>query len=127
MQIVRTMTILLAIADYEGFNRAGSRAQRNNNPGNIEFGAMARRFNASLEIVPCYALEFPRFAYFSDSDAGWACLRELLTNTYIGMTIAATFNKYAPPIENNTNAYAEFVCKQTGLTLDTVLTTENIG
>jgi hypothetical protein len=121
------MSIIQAIARYEGFYKANSRAQRNNNPGNIEFGKLAASFNARLEtIIPGANVE-PRFADFPDADAGFACLRELLTSDYIGMTLLAAFNKYAPPIENDTNAYAEFVAHETGLTLETVLTTENIG
>lgn len=121
------MSILLAIAEYEGFNKVGSRAWRNNNPGNINFGEFSKRFGAKLETVPEGFEESARFADFPDVDAGWSCLRELLTQSYIGMTVIAAFNKYAPSTENNTNAYAEFVCKETGLSLDSILTTENIG
>jgi len=46
---------------------------------------------------------------------------------YSGMTLSAALNKYAPPVENNTNAYLAGVCKMTGLTPDTVLTEELIG
>jgi len=121
------MTVLLAIATYEGFNKTGSRAQRNNNPGNIDYSAITKRYGAVLETVPAGFDEPARFAYFSTSELGFACLRELLTQYYKGMTLIAAFNKYAPSSENNSNAYAEFVCKETGLTFDSILTAENIG
>jgi hypothetical protein len=121
------MSILLAIAQYEGFYKSGSRAQRNNNPGNIQFGKFTQRFGAVLEPVPEGFEESARFAYFASVNAGWSCLRALLTENYIGMTVIAAFNKYAPVSENDTNAYVEFVCKETGLTLESVLTEENIG
>ena len=125
--IARAMTILLAIASYEGFNKTGSRAQRNNNPGNINFSSITIGFGAVLETIPAGIDETPRFAKFPSEDSGFACLRELLTRNYLGMSIIAAFNKYAPPTENNTSAYAQFVCDYTGLALETVLTTENIG
>lgn len=121
------MSILLAIAEYEGFNKTGSRAQRNNNPGNINFGGFAKGFGAKLEAIPKDNKESARFASFPDANSGFSCLRALLTKTYSGLTILAAFNKYAPPSENNTNAYAQFVCDRTGLTLETILTPENIG
>ena len=125
--IARAMTILLAIASYEGFNKTGSRAQRNNNPGNINFSSITIGFGAVLETIPAGIDETPRFAKFPSEDSGFACLRELLTRYYLGMSIIAAFDKYAPSTENNTNAYAQFVCDKTGLTLETHLTAENIG
>lgn len=121
------MTILTAIASYEGFYKTGSRAQRNNNPGNINFSDIAKRFGARLETVPEGVNEQARFADFPDVDAGWSCLRDLLQTNYLGMSIIGAFNKYAPSTENNSNAYAEFVAHETGLSLETELTVENIG
>jgi len=121
------LTIVQAIAQFEGFNIPHSRAQRNNNPGNINFGSFAQQFGATLETIPQGVEEKARFAYFPTTDQGWNCLRELLNSCYNGMTILAAFNKYAPSTENNTESYAEFVCRETGLSLTTVLSTENIG
>jgi hypothetical protein len=126
MALAAIMTILQAIADFEGFNKAGSRAQRNNNPGNIEYGTLAESFGAVLETIPEGIMERARFAYFPDVNSGFSCLRELLNKDYVGMSLIAAFNKYAPPVENNTNEYANIVAQQTGLTLETILDAENI-
>jgi hypothetical protein len=122
------MTIIQAIAEYEGFNEPHTRAQRNNNPGNINFAPWtAEQFGAVLETIPAGINEQPRFACFPTVDQGWSALRTLLTKDYLGMTLIAAFNKYAPPVENNTNEYAAFVARETGLQLEDVLTEENIG
>ena len=121
------MTIIQAIAAFEGFGKQGTRATRNSNPGNINFTPWTKEYGAVLETVPAGIKEEPRFACFPTADQGWAALRYLLTSHYLGMTIAAAFNKYAPPVENNTNAYTEFVCKETDLQPEDVLTSENIG
>jgi hypothetical protein len=122
------MTIIQAIGRMEGFGVAGSRSTRNNNPGDLDFEPwMAKQFGAVLETIPTDINETPRFARFPSADRGWAALRTLLTNDYLGMTIAAAFNKYAPPDENDTNLYTDFVCKQTGLQPEDVLTAEDIG
>jgi hypothetical protein len=121
-------TIVQAIADFEGFYVAHSRAQRNNNPGNINFGKMAKAYGAVLETVPTGTVnEVPRFAHFPTVDNGWTCLRDLLVNNYHGMTVLDAFNKYAPPSENNTVTYASYICKETGLKLTDVLTADDIG
>jgi hypothetical protein len=111
----------------EGFGIPHSRATRNNNPGNINFAPWTKDYGAVLETIPDGIKEEPRFAAFPSVDQGWAALRYLLTSRYMGMTVAAAFNKYAPPVENNTNAYTAFVCKETGLAPEDVLTAENIG
>lgn len=126
------MSILLAIAHFEGFYKQGSRSQRNNNPGNIQYGKLAATFNATLETLPGDVIggspnERARFAHFPDSDSGFACLRELLVSEYAGMTLLSAIAKYAPSTENDVNAYAQFVCEKTGLSLESILTTENIG
>jgi hypothetical protein len=42
------------------------------------------------------------------------------------MTLSQLIHKWAPPTENDTLAYIEFVCYLTGLEPDTVLTEEII-
>ena len=121
------MTILTAIASYEGFYKTGSRAQRNNNPGNINYEPFMAYEGAELETIPEGVNERARFAHFATVDSGWSMLRHLLVTRYIGMTIVAAINKYAPSTENNSNAYAECVAHETGLSLETELTVENIG
>jgi hypothetical protein len=121
------LTICQAIARYEGFNKPNSRAARNHNPGNIQYGEFARTYGGVLETIPIGIQEQPRFAFFPSDEAGELCLSQLLNKNYTGMTVLDAFNKYAPPVENNTNAYAQFVCDVTGLQLDSILTDENIG
>jgi hypothetical protein len=108
-----------AIAREEGFNVPGTRPNRNNNPGDIEFGEFAKFHGATGGD--------PRFAIFPDAASGFAAMRALLHLYYSGLTVAAALNKWAPPVENHTNAYIANVCAWTGLTPETVLTAENIG
>jgi hypothetical protein len=107
-----------SIAHMEGYGVPGARPTRNNNPGDIEFGPFAQRHGATGGD--------PRFAIFPSPDAGMNCLRALLLGRYSGLTVAAALNKYAPPIENHTNAYIAGVCRMTGLTPETVITADNI-
>ena len=120
------LAFMQAIARQEGFYVPGSRANRNNNPGNIEWGAFAQEHGAThIEVTP--AGEKPRFAFFPDAGTGFNAMRQLLTVAYSGLSVEAALNKWAPPIENQTNVYVADVCKWTGLTPDTILTQENIG
>lgn len=113
------MTFMQAVAREEGFFVEGTRPQRNNNPGDLEFGGFALAHGASHGD--------PRFAVFPDAAEGFAAMRALLTSHYLGMTVDAALNKWAPPIENETNSYIANVCAWTGLTPETVLTPELIG
>jgi hypothetical protein len=51
-------------------------------------------------------------------------MRALLTEHYLGLTVTAALNKWAPPVENDVSAYQANVCEWTGLTPETVLTSE---
>jgi hypothetical protein len=121
------LTFLEAVAREEGFNKTGSRAQRNNNPGNINFGPFAKAHGGILETIPAGVDETPRFACFLSPAAGFAAMRDLLSVDYLGMTVEEALNKWAPPVENETNSYIQNVCQWTGLTPETVLTAENLG
>ncbi len=112
------MTIAEAISRMEGYGVPGARPTRNNNPGDIEFGPFAQAHGATGGD--------PRFAIFPTVDAGMACLRALLLKHYAGLSISAALNKYAPPIENQTNAYIAGVCRMTGHTPETIVSVENI-
>lgn len=114
------MTFMEAISRQEGFLVTGSRAQRRNNPGDIEDGKFAQAHGA----LPS---DGNRFAAWPTSEAGYAAMRALLLRGYVGLTVSAALNKWAPPVENATNAYIAHVCLWTGLTPETVLTAENIG
>ncbi|HEY0264212.1 MAG TPA: hypothetical protein VGC07_06795 [Granulicella sp.] len=107
-------TFLEAVAREEGFYIAKTRPQRNNNPGDIEWGKFTQAHGATAGD--------PRFAIFSTPEAGFACMKALFQSSgYKGLTIAQALNRWAPPVENQTNLYIVNVCKWTGLTPDTVI------
>lgn len=93
----------------------GSRSWRNNNPGNIEFGDFAERAGA--------VGSDGRFAIFPDEAAGRAAMERLLFDSpsYSGLTLEAGLNRYAPPSENDTGGYVDFVSGQAGVAPDAVL------
>jgi hypothetical protein len=106
MQLPKTpYTLSQAIAREEGFYVDGSRAQRNNNPGNIEYGSFAISTGATGSDG--------RFAIYPTPEAGFSSLVGLLLRHYLGMTIAQAINHWAPPVENNTAQYIRNVCAWT--------------
>jgi hypothetical protein len=107
------MNFLEAIAREEGFYVQGTRAQRNHNPGNIEYGKFSIAHGALHGD--------PRFAVFPTDDAGFACMRTLFQASYKGLTVAQAIAKWAPATENDTASYVNNVCTWTGLTQDTVI------
>jgi hypothetical protein len=114
------MKFIEAIAWHEGFYVKGSRAQRNNNPGNIEWGPFARAHGATSIEIP-HGKEKPRFAYFPVG-CGFSAMSALLCGEYLGLTIGEAITKWAPPSENDTAEYINDVCAKTGLPSTTVLT-----
>ena len=101
------ITLLQAMARQEGFYSKGTRPNRNNNPGDIEYGAFARAHGATGSDG--------RFAIFPNAAAGFAAMAALLLRHYQGLTVAQALNKYAPPIENATNVYLSHVCEWAGV------------
>lgn len=95
--------------------REGTRAWRNNNPGNIRYGKFAKANGA--------VGSDGEFAVFPSYEAGRKAKRELLFNStgYAGKTIAQAITRYAPPSENNTQAYIATVAESLGLPADTKL------
>jgi hypothetical protein len=91
----------------------GSRAWRNNNPGNIKDTDFAREHGA-------IGRDADGFAIFPDEDTGTQALVDLLnTDTYQGLTLGEAFERYAPPSENETENYIENIENWTGLDADT--------
>lgn len=89
------------------------RGYRNNNPLNIEAG----NFAAS---IPGYQGSDGRFAKFASLDQGVAAADKLLS-TYGAQginTVSGVINKWAPPTENNSTAYAATVAKALGVAPD---------
>lgn len=97
----------------QALRREGTRAWRNNNPGNIEYGNFARSQGA--------VGTDGRFAVFPTYEAGRAAKAQLLWGSkgYRGMTIGQAINRYAPPFENNTAGYASTVARAAGAATNT--------
>lgn len=124
------LTFIDAIAREEGFEVVGSRPQRNNNPGDLIFGAESQRLGATHGD--------PRFAIFPDVATGREALRRWLSVPaefeagklvagYLGATAEQIINRFAPPVENNTSAYLANVLSWTGFTPGTIITASNLG
>lgn len=89
----------------------GTRAWRNNNPGNLVYGKFARE-NGAIG-------KGGKFAVFPNKETGRAALTELLKgDAYRNLTIARAITKYAPPYQNNVALYRQKLKRMTGLNLD---------
>jgi hypothetical protein len=85
----------------------GDRNWRNNNPGNIEYGPFAQKMGA--------VGSDGRFAIFPSEEMGRKAADALLKGQgYANLNIKDAINKWAPPSENDTNAYVN-AFKQAGL------------
>jgi hypothetical protein len=86
------------------------RGLRNNNPGNIEDGPFARS-------MPGYTGSDGRFATFATLDDGGHAMQRLLAGYGAkGLnTVQAIVNRWAPPGENDSSAYAGTVAKHLGV------------
>lgn len=95
--------------------RTGSRAWRNNNPGNIEYGSFARSQGA--------VGSDGRFAVFPSYEAGRAAKESLLFDSkgYKNKTIAEAIARYAPAFENDSAAYARTIARAAGVPVTTLL------
>lgn len=95
--------------------RTGTRAWRNNNPGNIEYGSFAKSMGA--------VGSDGRFAVFRSYDEGVAAKEALLFNSkgYSGKTILQAISRYAPSFENDTEAYASTIAAAAGVDINTPL------
>ena len=114
------MNLSQAIAREEGFLAPGSRSNRNNNPGDIEYGTFARNHGATRIETP-RGTQQPRFAYFPTPEIGFEAMKQLLLLHYRGQTIAEMMQHYAPPSENDTQRYIENICGWTGFTPETLV------
>ena len=90
--------------DGSGVTRSeGSRAWRNNNPGNIR--------SARNEIGSAGG-----FAVFADYDTGFNAINTLLSSDkYSKLSIFDAISNYAPPTENDTANYQSMIAEWTGL------------
>ncbi len=89
----------------------GSRAWRNNNPGNLRYTEFSVRMGAIGQAG--------KFAVFPDKETGQNALRELLkTKTYYNLSVADAISRYAPPSQNNTARYHARIKELTGVSLN---------
>lgn len=99
------------------------RAQRNNNPMNIVKGSPWQGLMPLEMMTPEQAAE-DRFAVFSAPRWGFrAAAVTIITyfDKYQIDTIRGVIQRWAPPNENDTNAYIGFVCAHSGFASDEVL------
>jgi hypothetical protein len=104
-----------AIMEFEGWY-AGSRSQRNNNPGNLKYAGQPGAIGQDDE----------GHAIFSTFEDGWRALIRQLTAAFTGRsrvyspedTLYDFFGKYA---EANSRQYAEFVAGKLGVSADETL------
>ncbi len=103
--------------DKEGnlfIKEGGTRAWRNNNPGNLRKNTFASEQGAIGEAGG--------FAVFPDEESGKKALSNLLnTKTYQALTIGKAIKRYAPPIENDTTRYENNIESLTGLKSNTAM------
>ncbi|MDR3608830.1 MAG: DUF3892 domain-containing protein [Oligoflexia bacterium] len=85
----------------------GSRAWRNQNPGDLVSGKVSKR-NGAIGAAG-------GFAVFPDYDDGHAALLDSLKNEHGNQDIPSSMKSYAPKFENETEAYIAFVRKKTGV------------
>lgn len=108
--------MLIAIATFEGFFIEGSRAQRNNNPGNL------RGWDPALPKDP------QGFDIFPDFNAGLLALwKQIWLNIFRDLTLkeffvgkTGVYPGYAPLEDGNTLQYPRFVSKIAGIPLENV-------
>jgi len=125
------MTVIEAIAKQEGFGVPGAIPTICHNPGDLIYGPEAVHFGA----IAAHG----RFAVFPDDETGWHALRKWLsmpaqfdkngqlTHGYLGAILQQVIDRFAPPVENDSVGYLDFVMKATGLSADTILTLEVLG
>lgn len=99
-----------AITIHEGW-RPGTRSYRNNNPGNLEIDGDLGR-------------DAGNYGVFSSYNAGRNALVGDLTGKvrkYSSWTLYQVMARYAPPAENNTQAYAQVVANALGVSTTTLV------
>ena len=94
------------IAQEEGFNVPGSVPNRDNNPGDLRHSPHS-----------FHPYDSPNSIGQIDSvDDGWADLeRQLRLFAERGLTLREAIYEFAPPTENNSEQYLDYICTGLGL------------
>lgn len=101
-----------AIAKKEGYYLSGTLARRNNNPGNLVYAGQP------------HAVRSGRWAKFDTVGHGFQALQaQIKLDARRGLTLEQFIYKYAPPKENDTLGYIQYVAKQLTTTHTTKLST----
>lgn len=100
------------IAKEEGFGLAGTLPTRNHNPGDLRHSPHSVHSSRSPDAIGAI-----------DTDAhGWEDLeRQLQIDVGRHWTLRQLIEIYAPPNENDTEAYLAFICKGGGWTPETLV------
>lgn len=110
-------TVAVTTADTRAPSGGGGqmpRGYRNANPGNIDFNAG----NAWQGKLPRDMSIEPRFERFDSHENGIRAMVKLLLkyqSSYGLDTISGLIDRWAPPNENNTDAYKNTVARKTGI------------
>ncbi|QTL40932.1 structural protein [Xenorhabdus budapestensis] len=101
-----------------------SRGIRNNNPGNIDHNP-ANKWQGQL---PHDEKIEKRFCRFESPEYGIRALFKLLRNYQLRHqlhSIRKIINRYAPPVENNTESYIQFAAEKVGVSADEKISTQD--
>jgi hypothetical protein len=101
----KIIALIQAIADMEGFGKPGAIPTILNNPGDLIFFDQPNS-------VP-FSTTHHTFAKFATKDDGWvALLRQVLKRAAEGYTVERLIHSWAPPSENDTKRYLDFICHE---------------
>ena len=105
-------TLATLIAHMEGWGSSGVPATLNNNPGNLRYAGQREATGQAYG-----------FAVFPTPEAGWRALeRQLQLDAAAGDTLEKFIYEYAPPKENKTSNYLQFLVSNLGVSPTTPLT-----
>lgn len=101
------------IADMEGFNKVGTKPNRFNNPGDL-------RHSPHSKHTPW---ESNGIGVIDTVEHGWEDLdRQLHLYAARGLTLESMiYDFYAPPSENNSQTYLDYLCKGLNLPPSTLV------
>lgn len=108
-----------AIAQMEGYNTPGTIAQRNNNPGNLRYAPTQSGSESTVSGT---------YATFATAEDGWNALQSYIeTQMAAGVTLRQFIYTYAPPSENNTSDYLNWLVSKVGIGADSLLSSLGAG